>query len=95
MEQNRNTGVTVDSDGDSDLAEKAVVTALQAVLGVSEVPWESRFGVLGGDSLRAVRILSWLWRELDVELPVHALQPHTTVAELADTVREHVEAAQA
>ncbi|MFD9888182.1 acyl carrier protein [Amycolatopsis sp. NPDC059027] len=95
MEQSRDPGVVVDADNGPDLVGKAVVTALQAVLGVSEVPWESRFGVLGGDSLRAVRVLSRLWRELGVEIPVHALPPHTTVAEFTDVVREHVEAARA
>ncbi|MEU3624356.1 hypothetical protein BS329_04885 [Amycolatopsis coloradensis] len=95
MEQSRNSGVVVDSDGGPDLVGKAVLTALQTVLGASEVPSESRFGVLGGDSVRAVRVLSRLWRELGVEIPVHALSPHTTVADFTDVVREHVEAARA
>ncbi|EFL11567.1 peptidyl carrier protein [Streptomyces sp. AA4] len=82
----------MNSAGRPDRVEETVLTALRDVLDVAEVAPENRFAVLGGDSLRAVRVLSRLWRELGVELPVHALRPGTTVGEFVGAVREHVEA---
>ncbi|GAA1019696.1 MULTISPECIES: acyl carrier protein [Amycolatopsis] len=92
MENYRNSALAVDSAGRPDRVEETVLTALREVLGAAEAAPETRFAVLGGDSLRAVRVLSRLWRELGVELPVHSLLPGTTVAEFVGVVREHVEA---
>ncbi|MFD9735675.1 acyl carrier protein [Umezawaea sp. NPDC059074] len=69
-------------------AESTVIEAFRHVLGVPEVDRDAPFGALGGDSLRAVRVLSRVWRELGVELPVHALRDTTTAAEVAAAVRE-------
>lgn len=71
-----------------------VETALRVVLGVDDVSSDTPFGALGGDSMRAVRVLSRLWRELGVELPVDSLTKDTTVAEFVAVVREHAEAGQ-
>ncbi|WP_409462158.1 phosphopantetheine-binding protein [Amycolatopsis sp. GA6-003] len=92
MEKYRNSALAVNSAGQSDGVEGAVLAALRDVLDVAEVAPENRFAVLGGDSLRAVRVLSRLWRDLGVELPVHTLRPGTTVGEFVGVVREHVEA---
>ncbi|QKV80352.1 acyl carrier protein [Amycolatopsis sp. Hca4] len=69
-------------------AQATVIEAFRQVLGITEVDPEAPFGALGGDSLRAVRVLSRVWRELGVELPVHALGETTTAAEFAAVVRE-------
>jgi acyl carrier protein len=69
-------------------AQTTVIAAFRQVLGIAEVDPEAPFGALGGDSLRAVRVLSRVWRELGVELPVHALRDTTTAAEFAAVVRE-------
>lgn len=69
-------------------AETTVIEAFQHVLGLAEIDREAPFRALGGDSLRAVRVLSRIWRELGVELPVHALRETTTAAEFIATVRE-------
>ncbi len=74
-------------------AESAVLEAFVRVLGLDEVGRDVPFAALGGDSMRAVRVLSRLWRELGVELPVHALADATTAAELAAAVRGHQESA--
>jgi acyl carrier protein len=66
-----------------------VVTALRTVLGVDEAPDGTTFGALGGDSMRAVRVLSRLWRELGVELPVDSLTKDTTVAGFVAVVSLH------
>jgi acyl carrier protein len=70
-------------------AEIAVLETFRQVLRVDVVDRDVPFGALGGDSMRAVRVLSRLWRELGVELPVHALDKATTAAALAETVRQH------
>lgn len=73
-------------------AETTVLAAFRQVLGVDVVDRDVPFAALGGDSMRAVRVLSRLWRELGVELPVHALDKTTTAAALATTVRQHATA---
>ncbi|GHI04292.1 hypothetical protein AQI88_26005 [Streptomyces cellostaticus] len=71
--------------------ESTVLEALGGVLGQDVVAPDVPFAALGGDSMRAVRVLSRLWRELGVELPVHALGNDTTAAELAAVVRAHLD----
>ncbi|MBA9050696.1 MULTISPECIES: acyl carrier protein [Streptomyces] len=66
--------------------EGTVLEAWCGVLGLDTVDPDVPFAALGGDSMRAVRVLSRLWRELGVELPVHALGNDTTAAELATAV---------
>ncbi|MFF0579298.1 acyl carrier protein [Streptosporangium saharense] len=83
MEQSQDPGAVTDP------VENAVVAALRAILDVREVGAEAPFAALGGDSMRAVRVLSRLWRELGVELPVDSLRTDTTVAEFVAVVREH------
>jgi acyl carrier protein len=90
MEKSQNSGA-VAAAVDDPVAD-AVVAALRAVLDVPEMAPDTRFAQLGGDSMRAVRVLSRLWRELGVELPVHSLKTDTTVAEFVAVVREHAEA---
>lgn len=83
----------MNSNISAEQAEITVVEAFGQVLGLNEVAPDAPFAALGGDSMRAVRVLSRLWRELGVELPVHALGNATTAAELAAAVREHLEGA--
>jgi acyl carrier protein len=71
----------------ADPVQRAVLEAFGQVLRVDAADPDVPFGALGGDSMRAVRVLSRLWRELGVELPVHALGQATTAAELADAAR--------
>ncbi|MEV7019822.1 acyl carrier protein [Streptomyces sp. NPDC093991] len=70
--------------------ESTVLEAFRGILGLDMVAPDVPFAALGGDSMRAVRVLSRLWRELGVELPVHALGNDTTAAELATAVRAHM-----
>ena len=81
----------MNSDISEKSAEDAVLAAFGQVLGIAETDRDVPFAALGGDSMRAVRVLSRLWRELGVELPVHALGKSTTAAELAATVRQHAQ----
>jgi acyl carrier protein len=64
-------------------AENVVLEAFRQVLGVAKIDRDSPFGALGGDSMRAVRVLSRVWRELGLELPLQVLGSTTTPAELA------------
>lgn len=74
-----------------DPVEDAVVTAFQTEFGVQEVALDTPFAALGGDSLRALRVISRLWRELGVELPIDSLQTGTTVTEFVAIVRGHAQ----
>ncbi|MCQ4211866.1 MULTISPECIES: acyl carrier protein [Streptomyces] len=71
--------------------ENTVLDVFGTILGLDDVDPDIPFAALGGDSMRAVRVLSRLWRDLDVELPVHALGNDTTAAELAAAVRAHLD----
>ena len=86
-------GARADSVISGERAESVVLDAFRRVLGMAEVDPGIPFAALGGDSMRAVRVLSQLWRELGVELPVHSLDGATTAGELARTVREHASGA--
>lgn len=70
--------------------ESTVLEAWCGVLGLDDIAPDVPFAALGGDSMRAVRVLSRLWRELGVELPVHTLGNGTTAAELATAVHAHL-----
>lgn len=82
-------GAPANSVISAERAESAVLDAFRRVLGLADVDPDVPFAALGGDSMRAVRVLSQLWRDLGVELPVHSLGDATTAAEFARSVREH------
>jgi acyl carrier protein len=73
-------------------AETVVAEAFSQVLSVDQVNPDAPFAALGGDSLRAVRVLSRVWRELGIELPVHSLRANTTAAELAEIIHTYGQA---
>jgi acyl carrier protein len=77
------------SDITTHRAESTVLEAFRQVLALDVVDPDLPFAALGGDSMRAVRVLSRLWRELGVELPVHTLGNATNAAELAVTVQKY------
>jgi acyl carrier protein len=92
MEKDRNLGAVTNAIDGPDAVADAVDTALRSVLGVDQVAADAEFAALGGDSMRAVRVLSRLWRELGVELPVDSLRKETTVTEFVAVVRDHAQA---
>ncbi len=66
--------------------EELVIEAWRSVLGVEAIAPEDDFFALGGHSLLAIRVVSRVRRALGVELPLHILFDHPTVAALAREV---------
>jgi amino acid adenylation domain-containing protein len=67
--------------------ERAVAEAWCAALGLPEVGLDDRFADLGGSSLLMADVQRRLERALDVEIPLHRLFEHATVASLAAHLR--------
>ena len=63
--------------------EQALIMIWQDVLGLTEVEATDRFFEIGGDSLRAIRILNRVREALNVDLTLETLFTHPSVAELA------------
>lgn len=70
--------------------DDVLADALRSVVGEAAMGADTRFSDLGGDSLRAVRVLSACWRALGVELPLHALKPGTRMAEFRRLLHDAV-----
>ncbi|MGW7045747.1 amino acid adenylation domain-containing protein [Streptomyces avermitilis] len=66
--------------------EELVADLWADVLGVQVIGRHDSFFDLGGHSLSATRVMSRLRHSLDLELPLHTLFDHPTVAGLAGTV---------
>ncbi|MFF9346551.1 amino acid adenylation domain-containing protein [Streptomyces sp. NPDC014734] len=74
-------------DGGIDLVGRGLCAVLQEVLGRGRVGPDDRFLDLGGDSLRAVRVVLLTRERLRRELDVDALLRNETVAELISRLR--------
>nr|WP_231574946.1 non-ribosomal peptide synthase/polyketide synthase [Paenibacillus sp. FSL R7-0273] len=71
-------------------AQLKLAEILQDVLGAEQVGIHDNFFVLGGDSIKAIRLVSRINRDLDVTLPLKELYLHQTIGELAGLlVQEH------
>jgi amino acid adenylation domain-containing protein len=70
-------------------SEERIVSGVFAeVLGISEVPADVDFFLLGGSSLQAARLLTLLRKAVDADVPVSILVEHPTVAGIAAAIRE-------
>ncbi|GAA0668189.1 hypothetical protein GCM10009548_40760 [Streptomyces malaysiensis subsp. malaysiensis] len=82
------------SDGSLDArdarVDEVLTEALKSVLGKAGADDEALFSDLGGDSLRAVRVLAACWRSLGVELPLRSLAPSTRLGDFRRALREAV-----
>jgi amino acid adenylation domain-containing protein len=68
--------------------EERLAAIWSEVLSLAKVGATSRFTELGGNSLRAIRIISRISREFGVELTIPAFFEHATVRKLAKAVGE-------
>jgi acyl carrier protein len=68
--------------------ERALAGMWAEVLGVERVGITDDFFALGGHSLMATRVMAWIRRTFDVEVPLQALWETPTVAGLAIAVAE-------
>ncbi|MFI6084329.1 phosphopantetheine-binding protein [Streptomyces sp. NPDC051217] len=63
--------------------EERLCCLMADALGVPEVAPEANFFALGGNSLRATRLIGRIRNEMGVEIPMRAVFEYATVAELA------------
>ena len=68
--------------------ERTVADVFKAVLKVDRVGMRDGFFELGGHSLMAIQLVSRLRAELDTDVTLRAVFESSTVAELADRIRE-------
>lgn len=66
--------------------EEALVVIWQEVLSMERIGVHDNFFALGGHSLLATQAISRVRDTLDVELPLHCLFEHPTVADLAEVI---------
>jgi acyl-CoA synthetase (AMP-forming)/AMP-acid ligase II/acyl carrier protein len=72
--------------------EKKVTTIFAEVLGLAQVGVNDNFFALGGDSLRATRVISRLRTAFQVNFPIVILFKKPTVIELSDEITKSTEA---
>ncbi|WP_413810987.1 amino acid adenylation domain-containing protein [Streptomyces sp. OE57] len=92
MTQHLVTGAAPEGSLD-DRVDEILTEALKSVLGRAGTDDNVLFSDLGGDSLRAVRVLAACWRSLGVELPLRSLTPATRLGDFRRTLREATEEA--
>lgn len=68
--------------------EKQLVQIWEKVLAIDEVGIHDKFFDLGGDSLSAGRIVSYVLQHFQLEVPLKALLQSPTVAEMASVIAE-------
>jgi acyl carrier protein len=72
--------------------EKQVTTIFAEVLALTQVGVNDNFFALGGDSLRATRVISRLRAAFQVNFPIVMVFKKPTVAELSDEITRSTEA---
>ncbi|MBD2498497.1 non-ribosomal peptide synthetase [Nostoc sp. FACHB-280] len=68
--------------------QKLIADIWSSVLGITQLGIHNNFFDLGGNSLRAIQVMSRLREALQIELPLRYLFENPTVAELADGLVE-------
>ncbi|MEK8212402.1 amino acid adenylation domain-containing protein [Paenibacillus sp. FSL L8-0463] len=63
----------------------------QEVLGAEQVGVHDNFFVLGGDSIKAIRLISRMNRDMEADLPLKELYLHQTIGELAGLLAQEYE----
>jgi thioesterase domain-containing protein/acyl carrier protein len=84
-EQMQGTGTAIPP---RDLIECELLSIWQQVLGTDQLGIQDDFFAAGGHSLLAMRLVSLIRQQFDVQLPVAVLFQNTTVAALAGLIRQ-------
>jgi len=70
-------------------AEEMLASIWSEVLRIQQVGIHDSFFELGGESILAIRLISRINKDFDIELPVRALFEQPTIAELATLIVQH------
>ncbi|WP_327432451.1 non-ribosomal peptide synthetase [Streptomyces sp. NBC_01236] len=76
-------------DGTADLVRRIAVEGYAALLPGAHVTGDTNFFATGGDSIRAIRLLSWMREAFGVELPMSRFFRNPTPEALAEAVERH------
>ncbi|SFJ96958.1 condensation domain-containing protein, partial [Thermoflavimicrobium dichotomicum] len=68
--------------------EEALVRIWQEVLGVEQVGIHDHFFELGGHSLKAMKLVSYIHKEMEVEFSLQEVFTYPTVKEMAERIQE-------
>jgi len=84
-EPNKVSLVTNEYVGARDEIDEKLIVAFQEVLGVEKVGLKDDFFDLGGDSIKAIQIASWL-NKYQLAVPVKEILEHSTIEELRNRI---------
>ncbi|MCF6402533.1 amino acid adenylation domain-containing protein [Chitinophaga filiformis] len=68
--------------------EQQLLTIWQAILGITNISRDASFFVNGGSSLKAIQLISRIYKEHDVQLTIADIFKHTSIAGQAILIRE-------
>ncbi|UPK71698.1 non-ribosomal peptide synthetase [Chitinophaga filiformis] len=68
--------------------EQQLLTTWQAILGITNISRDASFFVNGGSSLKAIQLISRIYKEHDVQLSIADIFKHTSIAGQAALIRE-------
>jgi acyl carrier protein len=75
----------------SDEVEQQMVRIWQRVLGLDAIGVQNNFFELGGDSVMIIQIVRLIHETFQVSLPMHLMFEKTTIASLAEAVKQQQE----
>lgn len=73
--------------------EQQLLTIWQAILGITNISRDASFFVNGGSSLKAIQLISRIYKEHDVQLTIADIFKHTSIAGQATLIRDAKKAA--
>ncbi|SHM86864.1 non-ribosomal peptide synthetase [Chitinophaga sp. CF418] len=68
--------------------EQQLLTIWQAILGITNISRDASFFVNGGSSLKAIQLISRIYKEHDVQLTIADIFKHTSIAGQAVLIRD-------
>ncbi|MEO1049778.1 MAG: amino acid adenylation domain-containing protein [Bacteroidota bacterium] len=72
-----------------DTIQKRLVNLWQQVLGQQHIGIKNNFFDLGGHSIKAIKTVSLIKKELDVDIPIRAIYDHPTIEALGSLIKKN------
>lgn len=87
-EPDRTIGTGIEYVAPRNDAEEKLVYIWQDVLGIDKVGVNDHFFDVGGDSIKAIKVVSFINKEFNVELPVSKLYSNPTIIEIEEFIEK-------